>query len=200
MQGSANLQGYGNSGANKLYGNTGNNLLNGGTGADIMRGGAGNDVYFVDDAGDLVFENTNEGTDAVFSSIGHTLAANVETLVLQGSGNINGTGNGLANKLHGNSGDNSLDGGAAPDMLTGNAGNDTFVFNVGQGDGDTVVDFTGNGAAAGDSLQFVGYGSGATFTNIDATHWQVNYNGGALHEIITFMNGAPIDASDFVFV
>jgi hypothetical protein len=36
-------------------------------------------------------------------------------------------------------------------------------------------------------------------TNIDAMHWQVNYNGGASHEVITFQNGASIDASDFLF-
>jgi hypothetical protein len=73
------------------------------------------------------------------------------------------------------------------------------VFNVGQATGDTVVDFTGNGAGAGDSLRFVGYGTGATLTNIDATHWQVNYNGGASHDVITFSNGAAIDPSDFLF-
>ena len=71
---------------------------------------------------------------------------------------------------------------AAPTCCTGNAGNDTFVFNIGQGNGDTVVDFAGNGAAAGDSLQFVGYGSARPSPRIDATHWQVNYNGGASHE------------------
>jgi len=83
-------------------------------------------------------------------------------------------------------------------VLTGAVGNDTFLFNVGQANGDTVVDFAGNGAA--DSLQFVGYGAGATFTQNDATHWQVNYNGGTSHEVITFMNGATIDPSDFLFV
>jgi len=57
-----------------------------------------------------------------------------------------------------------------------------------------------NGAAAGDALLFVGYGGGATFTNIDATHWQVNFNGGASHDVITFMNGAAIDPSDFLFL
>jgi hypothetical protein len=62
-----------------------------------------------------------------------------------------------------------------------------------------VLDFAGNGAAAGDSLQLVGYGAGATFTQNDATHWQVSYNGGASHEIITFMNGAAIHTSDFLF-
>jgi len=200
LQGSAGLQGYGNSLNNVLYGNIGDNLLNGEAGADVMFGGADNDVYFVDDPGDLVFENMNEGTDAVFSTVNYTLTANVENLVLQGSGNLSGTGNGLANQVYGNAGDNALDGGAAADLLTGNAGNDAFVFHVGEAGGDMVVDFAGNGAAAGDSLQFVGYGAGATFTNINATHWQVNYNGGASQEVITFLNGASIDATDFAFM
>src|SRR5262245_62710378 len=67
LQGSADLQGYGNNLANALYGNTGNNILNGGAGADVMFGGAGNDAYFVD-GGDGVIENANEGNDTVFST------------------------------------------------------------------------------------------------------------------------------------
>jgi hypothetical protein len=62
------------------------------------------------------------------------------------------------------------------------------------------VDFAGNSAAAGDSLLFVGFGGGATFTNIDATHCEVNYNGGASHDVITFMNAAPIDPTDYAFI
>ena len=65
-------------------------------------------------AGDVVFENAGEGTDAVFASVNHTLSANMETLVQQGAGNISGTGNTLANSLFGNSGNNTLDGGAVP--------------------------------------------------------------------------------------
>src|SRR5262245_57602487 len=202
LQGSADLQGYGNGLANAIYGNSGNNLIDGGTGADMMFGGAGNDAYFIDDAGDAVFENPDEGNDAVFSTTNYRLAANVETLVLQGGADLQGTGNSQSNMIYGNSGNNLIDGGAGADVLTGNAGNagnDTFVFSAGQAAGDMVVDFAGNGAAPGDSLQFVGYGSGATFTNIDSTHWQINFNGGSSHETITFMNGAAIDPSDVLF-
>ena len=162
-------------------------------GADVMRGGLGNDVYFVDDAGDLVFENVGEGTDAVFATVNQTLAANVDTLVLQGSDNLTGTGNGLDNKLFGNAGENTLDGGAGADRLTGNGGDDTFVFNAGQADGDTVVDFT-----AGDTLQFFGFGAG-TFTQIGATNQWVIHSvlPGGVDETITFANNAV--PTDFLF-
>ena len=45
LQGSADLQGYGNDLANALFGNSGNNLLDGGAGADTMTGGAGGDLF-----------------------------------------------------------------------------------------------------------------------------------------------------------
>jgi Ca2+-binding RTX toxin-like protein len=84
-----------------LIGNAGSNLLDGRGGADVMRGRAGNDVYFVDDAGDMVVENAGEGRDAVFSTAHFAVPANVETLVLQGSADLHGYGNGDANKLYG---------------------------------------------------------------------------------------------------
>jgi Ca2+-binding RTX toxin-like protein len=204
LQGSADLQGYGNGDPNTLFGNSANNLLDGGAGADTMIGGAGNDTYFVDNAGDMVVESLNEGSDAVFASLNYTLPTNVETLVLQGSGNLAGTGNTLANSIFGNSGDNALDGGGAADVLTGNGGNDTFVFHAGEANGDVVVDFAGNGSAAGDALQFVGYGSalqGATFTQIGASNqWQIHSGLGGPDEIITFLNGASVDPTDFQFI
>jgi Ca2+-binding RTX toxin-like protein len=200
MERSGDFQGYGNDQKNTLYGNSGNNLLNGEADADTMLGGPGNDTYFVDDAGDIVFEKPGEGTDSVFALVTYRLTANVVALVLQGSDNLDGTGNDLNNSLVGNAGANILDGGAGADFLTGNGGNDTFKFFVGQANGDTINDFVGNGSAPGNSLQFVGYGPGATFTNINTTQWQVNYNGGSAHEIITFANGAAIDSSDYLFV
>ena len=72
------------------------------------------------------------------------------------------------------------------------------MFRAGQANGDTVVDFDGHGAAAGDSLMFVGYGAGATFSQQDATHWQINYGGGT--ETISFANGAVPDLTDWHFV
>jgi Ca2+-binding RTX toxin-like protein len=198
LQGSTDLQGYGNNQVNTIYGNAGNNLINGAGGADTMLGGAGNDTYFVDNAGDVVSENPNEGTDAVFSEVAFTLSVNLETLVLQGVGDVSGTGNALANSIFGNSGNNTLDGLGGADILTGNAGNDIFVFHFGQANGDTVVDFAGNGASAGDSLRFAGYGPGATFTNLDATHWRIDFAG--MQEVITFSNGASVHPSDFAFV
>jgi hypothetical protein len=66
-----------------------------------------------------------------------------------------------------------------------------------------VADFSGNGAAAGDSLTFAGYGTvaqGATFTQVDATHWSINSSDGTVHDILTFANGASIHASDYLFL
>ena len=203
LQGSGDLQGYGNGEANTLFGNAGNNLLNGEAGADAMLGGAGNDTYFVDNVGDQVIENLNEGSDAVFSTVGFTLSANVETLVLQGAGDLSGIGNTLDNKLFGNSGNNLLNGGAGADRLTGGAGNDTFAFNSGQASGDIVLDFEGLGAGTGDALEFFGFGTaaqGATFTQIGATNqWQIHSVLDAHNEIITLNSGASVHASDFVF-
>src|SRR5262249_45247476 len=200
LQGGKDLQGYGNGLVNAIYGNAGNNILDGAGGADGMIGGAGNDVYYVDNASDGVIENVGEGTDVVFATAHFALPANVEILVLQGGADLQGYGNNLVNLIYGNSGANLLDGGGGTDQLTGGAGNDAFLFRPGEGNGDTIVDFDGQGAAAGDALLFIGFGAGATFTNVDPTHWQVNYNGGASHDVITFMNGASVDPTDVMFL
>ena len=116
-----------------MQGGEGNDYLNGGADADIMRGGDGNDVYFVDHKGDQVIEygNASGGIDTVRSVIDYTLTDNVEHLFLQGSGNLNGTGNALNNDINGNSGNNHLYGLAGDDCLVGKDGNDYLDGGIG---------------------------------------------------------------------
>ncbi|MGQ0689755.1 MAG: calcium-binding protein [Limnobacter sp.] len=131
----------GGTGNDYLGGGAGHDTLNGGSGLDSLYGGSGNDTYIVDNTGDMVYENINEGTDTVRSSITYTLSANVENLTLTGIATINGTGNSLNNSLTGNSANNRLTGGAGNDTLNGGAGIDLLYG----GDGnDRILGGTGN--------------------------------------------------------
>src|SRR5262249_49577095 len=132
----------GGGGRNVLVGGAGNDtmdgqdnddVLDGGIGADRMIGGTGNDTFVVDNVGDVVVENANEGTDLVESSISYALGANVENLTLTGTDDINGTGNALDNIIVGNAGIN---------VLAGGAGNDTYVVD---NSADVVVENAGEG-------------------------------------------------------
>ncbi|NBB15509.1 hypothetical protein GVN21_09095 [Caulobacter sp. SLTY] len=121
----------GGAGTDTLNGGDGNDTLNGGLGADAMTGGVGDDVFLVDDAGDTTVELAAQGVDQVRASISVTLGDNIETLILEGAGNLNGTGNGLANTLNGNSGANVLDGLGGSDLLKGGDGIDTLIGGTG---------------------------------------------------------------------
>ncbi|WP_293901982.1 S8 family serine peptidase [Phenylobacterium sp.] len=105
--------------------------LDGGPGADRMVGGPGNDTYTVENPGDVVVEQPNEGVDLVNSSISYLLGPNLEKLTLTGTAAINGTGNELANTITGNAGANVLTGADGDDILTGGAGTDTLIGGIG---------------------------------------------------------------------
>ncbi|WP_420006801.1 calcium-binding protein [Arenibacterium sp. LLYu02] len=113
-----------------LYGGAGNDRLDGGSGSDLLVGGTGNDVYVIDAEGDRVVERASEGIDLVISFANATLSENVENLNLKGSA-IEGRGNGLGNKITGNTEDNKIWGAGGKDRLNGGRGDDTLSGGAG---------------------------------------------------------------------
>ncbi|MBY0498463.1 MAG: calcium-binding protein [Nitrosomonas sp.] len=180
----------GNSAANQLISGLGNDTLDGKAGADNMIGGLGNDNYIVDNTGDVVTENLNQGIDKISSSITRTLPTQVENLTLIGTSAINGTGNGLSNILIGNSaanqlngagGNDTLDGGLGNNTLTGGTGQDTFKF-TSVGHVDAINDFV----LADDTIQL----ENTVFTALTTT--------GPLTAGLFRIGNAAIDTNDFV--
>ena len=170
----------GNSSANTLFGGDGNDTLDGSTGADILYGGTGDDTYIVDNIGDGVNENLNEGTDLVKSSVTITLSSNVENLTLTGTPAINGTGNELNNIL-----DGSLN--TAANVLTGGLGNDAYIVGV----GDTVVETEATGIELVQSL--VSFTLGANLENLTLTaSGNTNATGNSLNNILIGNAGANV--------
>jgi Ca2+-binding RTX toxin-like protein len=148
LLGTAAISGTGNTLNNLIIGNSANNTLDGGTGLDSLRGEAGNDTYIINNAATTaVFEEANEGIDAVQASVSYTLRANFENLTLTGSSATSGSGNSLNNLLIGNSADNTLNGQAGNDTMQGGAGNDTYIV-------DSAADIVTEGSNQGiDTVQ-----------------------------------------------
>jgi serralysin len=111
-----------------------------------MTGGTGGDTYVVDNAADRTVETNAIDRDRVVTKVNHTLAGNVENLILSGASATRGTGNGLSNMIVGTDADNRLDGGGGDDKLVGRAGHDALL---GMDGNDRVFGLTGNDAALG---------------------------------------------------
>ena len=197
--GAAAINGTGNELANNMVGNAAINILNGGggndrlngtSGADTLIGGLGDDIYVINNTGVTITENLGEGIDRVNSSVTHTLANNVDILVLTGASAIDGTGNGQANGILGNSaanvlngggGNDTLDGGAGINSLTGGTGNDIFRFTT-IGHTDVITDYN----VVNDTIQL----ENAVFTALTTT--------GVLTASQFRVGTSALDTDDFV--
>lgn len=193
-------------GADTLIGGAGDDQLTGGQGADVLKGGDGVDTARYDDSTsgvsiDLLTQLASGGSAAgdQLISIENLTGSNFKDM-LTGDGGANVLrGLGGADLLNGGAGDDFIYGGAAADELVGGSGADTFVFVRGEGGRDSIYDFDG---AGGDMLLLSGYGTaeqGASLTQVDSTHWMVNSADGRVHDLITLVNEATLDTSDYIF-
>jgi Ca2+-binding RTX toxin-like protein len=182
----------GNNLDNTLTGNAFANTLDGAAGIDTLIGGAGDDTYIVDNAGDIVTEQLNEGTDLVqvgITTAGGTYALtdNVENGTLTNAVSYNLTGNALNNTLTGNSSANTLDGGSGDDTLDGGAGIDTLIG--GEGDDTYIVDLTTTGALQ-DTITEI-----ALATNNDKVQLRGSYTNTTAATLTLAANLEHLDAS-----
>ena len=141
---------YGNSGADLLVGHAGNDTLDGGTGDDRMEGGSGNDTYFVDHFHDVIVESVDGGYDIVIANAPYQTAymgANVEEMIMTGTGWQAGYGNGQ---------DNLITGTDDVNYLVGNGGNDTIY---GMGGVDKIYGDDDIHTAFGNDVLFGGHGN-----------------------------------------
>jgi len=120
LTGTNSLSATGNAAANIITGNSGNDTLTAGSGAATLIGGTGNDLFIVNSSSDAVVNTATTANDTLQSSISNRLTANVNALVLTGTGNLTGTANSANDILVSNSG---------VDTLVGGSGNDLFIIN-----------------------------------------------------------------------
>ncbi len=140
-------------GGDLLLGGEGNDLFATDPGADTMDGGLGDDTYLLG-AGDVILRDLG-GFDIVSASVSFRLPGGIEVLALgAGETRIDGTGNGLDNRIQGSDGVNRLAGGGGADSLFGRDGDDTLQGGAGA---DTLDGSSGNdlllGGEGDDRLQ-----------------------------------------------
>ncbi|SDF95797.1 DUF4347 domain-containing protein, partial [Desulfovibrio legallii] len=182
--------GTGNALNNRIEGNaTKGSWLDGGAGKDTLVGGTGDDTFIFD--GTDTLEDAG-GTDTVLASgtidLNKFKNADIESVTLTGSGNINATakktvaatlvGNSGNNKLTGSDGDDRLIGGAGKDTLIGGAGNDYYYV-----DADDVVQEAKN--AGDDTVEAnIDYTLGANLENLVLTAGATKGTGNELANVI----------------
>ncbi|MER9651388.1 calcium-binding protein, partial [Mesorhizobium sp. M0199] len=195
----------GNEFAQTIQGNAGANVINGLGGADMMSGYGGNDTYYVDNAGDKVFEAAGGGADRVLAAVSHALAAGSEVELLSttnsaGTTAINLSGNAFAQTILGNAGANAIDGLGGADKMVGYGGNDTYYVDNA---GDKVYEAVGGGAdrvrasashalAAGSEIELLSTtnSAGTTAINLSGNEFAQTIVGNAGANAIDGLGGA----------
>ncbi|BAZ43800.1 hypothetical protein NIES4102_08020 [Chondrocystis sp. NIES-4102] len=186
LTGTTAIDGTGNALGNKITGNTGNNILDGAAGNDTLNGGTGNDTYIVDTTLDTITEIASSGTDKVEAAITYTIGANIEDLTLTGSGDINGTGNILANTITGNAGKNILSGLAGNDTMAGAAGDDSYIV---ESTGDVVTEAANEGTDKVDSTATYALGDHVENLTLTGTT-NITGSGNALNNLLLGNTGS----------
>jgi len=203
----------GSSGSDMVYGGAGSDYYVGDAGADTFSGGSGGfDVAVYTDAGagvvvDLLNPAAGQGDAAgdVFINIDRIMGSKHSDALYGDNARNSLMGDQGADTLVGRGGNDDLSGGQGADLYIGGSGadtmrggtGDTFQFSPGEAAGDVIQGFVGNGAAAGDTLVFQGYGAGAALSNVGDA-WTITWSGG--QETFTITGVTSLDPSDYVFV
>jgi Ca2+-binding RTX toxin-like protein len=149
----------------------------------------------VDDRDDRVYEYRGQGIDTIKASVSYSLSGtHVEKLVLAGSANLNGTGNGLDNALTGNAGENVLKGRAGDDVLKGMGDDD--ALHGGSGD-DKLYGGSGDDTLHGNSGRDKLHG-GSGDDRLDGGSGNDRLYGNSGHDVFVFGKGSGLDTvADF---
>jgi Ca2+-binding RTX toxin-like protein len=108
-----------------LNGGTGDDVIDGGPGADKMGGGWGNDTYYVDNAGDAIYDAF--GVNTVIASVSYYIPAHTQTIKLTpeaGDAYVVGNSDYIVEFIWGNQGNNLLIGNDGQGVMYGLEGND----------------------------------------------------------------------------
>ncbi|MEM9060676.1 MAG: hypothetical protein AAGD13_09460 [Pseudomonadota bacterium] len=197
----------------EVRGLEGNDLLRVFLGSATLVGGPGDDRYYVYDEDTTIVEQADEGNDSVYTRTDLTLGDNVETGAITGTGDLDLTGNAVANLLSGNAdanvlqglagtdrlvgkaGDDTLDGGADNDILEGGAGADTFLYRLGDGI-DLIQDFeTGTDVI---NLDTTGLAF-ADLTILDSGSDAVVRSGSEVLVVVAGVSAVDLDEDQFSF-